>query len=384
MVPATREPGDLPDPRADMTSKSHSSSDKSAPRPETGQRVWQIRTDSGDTFGPADLPTLKTWALDGRLAPNHQLSADGKNWTHVSAMPELEMDWVAEITPGTFYGPIHKQAMAELIREGAINEAAPRFQRGSSTPAAPSGHEQLMEQRIQELQLQLASQSATLEAQRLTARDELENVKSQLDARNLEFDAERQEQKAALARQQAELLKRDSRINALETSVQRIEQLARERQILENRLADAERSSTEHNRLLTQLQTDLDQTRNQQRDAERLATQAQEMASRHDAEAASMREHIRTLKSRLDSTRKLLQQAAATIGTDDITDAEIVGTPPPADAAASFRNGAPPLASPSGRTKPGLSMADLEAQARHELRQLSHKGGSLFRSRTHT
>ena len=348
--------------------------------------MWQIRTDTGEAFGPADLPTLKTWALDGRLAPNHQLSSDGKHWTSVTAMLELEMDWVAEITPGTFYGPIHKQALAELIREGAINEAAPRFQRGSSAPSRPSEHEQQLELRIQELQQQLASQSATFEAQRLVSHDEMERAKSQLDARNLEFDAERQEQKAAQARLQAELLKRDARISALETSVQRVEQLARERQVFENQLLDAERSRADGSRLIAQLQSELEQARNLQRTAERTATQAQEALSRIEAETASSREHIRTLKVRLDSTRKLLQQAVVTLGTDDaVTDAEIVGSlPQPVDASEPHRNGAPPLASPAGRTKPGLSMADLEAQARHELRQLGHKGGSLFRSRTHT
>ena len=94
-----------------MTSKS--TSEKRA----AGKRQWRVRTEKGDVFGPADLATLQAWARDGRLAPTHQICADGATWEPVTALRELEMDWVAEVTSGSFYGPIHRDAMNELLRD---------------------------------------------------------------------------------------------------------------------------------------------------------------------------------------------------------------------------------------------------------------------------
>ena len=364
-----------------MTSKSTSFADDGASRNVAGKRLWRIRSETGDTFGPADLATLKAWAMDGRLAPTHQISDDGQNWSVVTSMPELEMDWVAEVTPGSFYGPIHKSAMAELIREGSIRAAAPRFQRGMPNVRTSSEHEQQLEARVHELQQQLSGRVAELESQLAAARGEREQSRSALGARDLEFDAERQEHKASLGRLQAELLKREGRITSLEADVQRLEQLARDRQALESRLSDAERMAAEHNRQAAQQREELEQARNLQREVERTTALLKERMAVHDRATDSLRESVRSLKLRMGSARKLLQQAGASLGeADEATDAEIVETPPPA--AGTTKNGPPPLATPAaGGVKPGMSLADLEAQAQRELRLLGNKGGTLFKGR---
>ncbi len=92
-------------------------------------RHWRIRTDKGDIFGPADIATLKVWAKNGRLAPMHQISEDGCTWCPVTSLSELEMDCLAEVTSGCFYGPIHQEAMSDLVREGAVPAGAPLFKR---------------------------------------------------------------------------------------------------------------------------------------------------------------------------------------------------------------------------------------------------------------
>ncbi|MEI8241668.1 MAG: hypothetical protein WCI17_00225 [bacterium] len=362
-----------------MTSKNSSSIVDKTP-PDAARRMWRIRTEKGDIFGPADLATLKAWAKDGRLAPTHQICDDSQDWIAVTSMSELEMDWVAEVTPGSFYGPIHKEAMAELVREGSISAAAPKFQRGSSAPRGPSAQEQQLESRVRELQQQLSSRVAELETQLTAARNAQEQSRSALGARDLEFDAERQEQKASHARLQAELLKRDGRIAALEADVQRTEQLARDRQALEARLADAERAASEHARQAVQVREQLEQARNLQREAERNTALLKELVANHDRETGSLRDSVRSLKLRLESARKLLQQASSSLGSmEEATDAEIVDAPAPS--AGTAKDGPPPLATPAGGVKPGMSLADLEAQAQRELRQLGSKGGSLFKGR---
>lgn len=347
------------------------------------KRLWRVRTDKGETFGPADLATLKTWAQDGRLGPAHQISEDDQHWTGVTTLPELEMDWVTEIMPGTFYGPIHKNALQELVREGSVRTAVPLYQRATSTDRVPSPQEHQMETRLRESQREFARRAAESDRQLAALRGELEQARAALRARDLEFDAERQEHKAALARTQAEMMKREGLITTLEAEAQRIEQLSLERQSLEVRLADAERLSAEHTRLMTQQREELEQARARQRETERHASLLKERLTGQERENDALRGAIRAQQLRLGSVRKLLQQATTSLGeTETATDAIVIEAPAAAAATTAFPTVLPPLATPSGSAiKPGLSLADLEAQAHHELRQLNQKGGTLFKGR---
>jgi hypothetical protein len=373
-----------------MTAKSTSPAGERSPASGAGKTMWRIRTEKGDTFGPADTATLKAWAKDGRLAPTHQVSDDGVTWVPVTSMAELEMDWVAEVTPGSFYGPIHRDALAELTREGSISATVPRFQRAAHahTRHGPSEREQQLESRVRELQQQLSSRVAELEGLVAAAKGELEQSRSSLSARDLEFDAERQEQKASAARLQAELLKRDGRITALEADVRRFELLARERQALEARAGEAERLAAEHTRRVEQLREETEQAHAQQREAERTVARLQEAVAAHDRDTAGLHDTVRAQKLRLESVRKLLQQASSALGNlEEATDAELVepvaATPSPNPPSGHAKDGPPPHATPAtGGVKPGMSLADLEAQAQRELRQLGSKGSSLFKGRT--
>lgn len=94
-----------------------------------GDKRWLVKNEQGETFGPVDFETLKLWAQDGRLAPTNTLSDDKTTWSPVTQFPELEMDWVAEVSPGVFYGPIHKLALESLKKEGSLPAEAVVFQR---------------------------------------------------------------------------------------------------------------------------------------------------------------------------------------------------------------------------------------------------------------
>lgn len=97
---------------------------------------WLVKNEQGETFGPVDFETLKLWAKDGRLAPTNTLSEDTTTWNAITQYPELEMDWVAEVSPGVFYGPIHKLALESLQQEGSLPPNAVTFQRPLPVKAA--------------------------------------------------------------------------------------------------------------------------------------------------------------------------------------------------------------------------------------------------------
>ncbi len=100
---------------------------------------WLVRNDKSERFGPVGLEVLQEWARDGRLAPTNEVSLDGVRWQPVTAVAELEMVWVAEVSPGGFYGPIHYDALQELIREGSIAADARLFVRGGPEAEAQLG-----------------------------------------------------------------------------------------------------------------------------------------------------------------------------------------------------------------------------------------------------
>ena len=95
-------------------------------------KSWFVRNDQGGRFGPVDFETVKAWACDGRIGPSNEVSDNGSVWQPASSLAELEMDWVAEVTPGNFYGPIHRSAMQGLVSEGAISKQARLFCRSDS------------------------------------------------------------------------------------------------------------------------------------------------------------------------------------------------------------------------------------------------------------
>ena len=97
---------------------------------EAKPKVWFVRNEQGVSFGPVDFDTLKAWARDGRVGPANEVSSDGAVWQRAIAQDGLEMDWVAEVTPGCFYGPIHHQAIQDLINEGTLSRQATLFRRG--------------------------------------------------------------------------------------------------------------------------------------------------------------------------------------------------------------------------------------------------------------
>lgn len=75
-------------------------------------------------LGPVATADLADWARQGRVAPTHQLSADGREWSPAFDLAELDMVWMLEMGGGESYGPFNILALGELVQEGTISVKA--------------------------------------------------------------------------------------------------------------------------------------------------------------------------------------------------------------------------------------------------------------------
>ncbi len=182
---------------------------------------WFVRDENDEIFGPVDFQTLKLWVEDGRLSPLSYISGDNRTtWQAAVDLPELEMDAIAEIEPGSFYGPIHRMAMTALIESGSIPRSSVIYQKEctvhkSVADSAAATHS--MEE-IQRLQAELEHFATELEELRsavcereaecsdLRAKQtEIAGQCKKLDALNHELSAE----KEALSKELAELCEKN-------------------------------------------------------------------------------------------------------------------------------------------------------------------------------
>jgi len=339
---------------------------------DPGAAKWRIRGEKGNFFGPADLETLAEWARDGRIAPSSEISDDGENWQPVTHMPELAMDWVAEVTPGTFYGPVHSAFLDELQQDGSLNQFAARFKRfNRSENDATEQREKDLEERLNSIQQTLYARIAQLENDLSTCRDELEQARGSLAARDLEFDAERQELLAAASRYQAELVKRDGRISQMEKELTRNDKIAKERLELEARITEAESKIATFTRAVDQEKQAAELAKSALRDVEKQLSTLRERQQGLQRELESARNAAQTWQMRLNSTCKLLQQALKTAGAEnDKEDFAVIDIEPDVKTNSNL-----PPTQATNNARPGLSLADLEAQAQRELQQFRQNGG---------
>lgn len=429
-------------------------------------KVWFVRNEQGVRFGPVDFETLKAWACDGRVGPSNEISANGTDWQPATEQRGLEMDWVAEVSQGRFYGPIHKDAMRDLVKEGAITGQAELFRRraldadadaDAEARALRDGHDRLQQEleqtrrSVSELEgqrLHARQQAAAREAELLAVQDKMEAQAGQagealcreqargdelerglaqagLDreqaARRLEklgaeyqaqtaawaaerraLECEGQALKAEIARALAETASRTERIAQLEAaSAEALGAAARQCEALEGqaRAAQAEADVLQaelsgQRQTVQQVQSRCEvlsetlvaDAREREEARLRLAEVSKELDEARQ-EAERLRDALRRQKEQADAARvsapvEVLEAEPLAAGPrpkarlkqrQDPVEAEILSPARPDNAPR-----ATPPANPAGRGTPGISMADLEQQARRELERLGAHGQSFF------
>ena len=91
-----------------------------APKKQEKKDEFYVRGADGNVFGPVDKATLVEWAGDSRIEPTTSISRDQEAWIAAPLMPELEMEWLVETAPGTFYGPFRRSVIEGLMEAGTI------------------------------------------------------------------------------------------------------------------------------------------------------------------------------------------------------------------------------------------------------------------------
>src|SRR3954452_2251737 len=85
-------------------------------------REWFLRKhEDGSIFGPISFEQLAHWASSAQIAPQDSISTDRETWMKAPMVPELAMDWIAEVTLDRYYGPTTLGAIAEFLRLGEID-----------------------------------------------------------------------------------------------------------------------------------------------------------------------------------------------------------------------------------------------------------------------
>ena len=83
---------------------------------------WFLRKhQDGGIFGPLSFEQLAHWASSAQVAPHDSVSTDRLLWIKAPMLPELAMDWIAEITSERLYGPTTLGAIREFLRLGEID-----------------------------------------------------------------------------------------------------------------------------------------------------------------------------------------------------------------------------------------------------------------------
>ncbi len=306
--------------------------------PEVKEKMWKVKAEDGAVFGPASMATLLAWAREGRLAASHVISSDGKIWTPAASHPQLAMDWIAEISPGKFYGPIHRDTLNELVRSGTLASNLPQYVRIRSVedhPAHLRNENAALSAQLDALRANFESQAAKFEEDVQSAESANAELKAQLETRDLEFEAERQGFKATTSKMQAELAKAEKRSNTLSIQVRQSSDRDRTRAADATRIAELESKVSV---LQMALQKQREESAKADADArcavrETAAALQKERAdfARFRTESQAVASRLKALEIREESIRKLVQQATAILDESSpgkngaaIEDAEVV------------------------------------------------------------
>ena len=79
-----------------------------------------MKYEDGGVFGPVTFDQIRQWAVDAQISPLDKLSQDEQSWLKAPMIPELEMDFLIEVSPDQYYGPTTIGALKEFLEMGEI------------------------------------------------------------------------------------------------------------------------------------------------------------------------------------------------------------------------------------------------------------------------
>ncbi len=85
------------------------------------ESTWYLRKAHDDSqFGPITFDQLQQWAADAQVSPLDRVSTDQKTWMKAPMVPELEMDYLIQVSDELFYGPTTVGSIREFLEAGEI------------------------------------------------------------------------------------------------------------------------------------------------------------------------------------------------------------------------------------------------------------------------
>ena len=85
------------------------------------QQYFLMKNEDGTIFGPLSTQELERWALDAMISPLDKVSTDQKTWMKAPMLPQLEMDYLIEVSTDQYYGPTTLGAVKEFLKAREIN-----------------------------------------------------------------------------------------------------------------------------------------------------------------------------------------------------------------------------------------------------------------------
>jgi hypothetical protein len=90
---------------------------------EEGPLLWRVRkAPDNSIYGPVDQETLKEWANSAQIAPEDMIDKSDENWRAAPEIDFLEMLWLVKLQSGETYGPTTVSTLREFINEGLVTE----------------------------------------------------------------------------------------------------------------------------------------------------------------------------------------------------------------------------------------------------------------------
>ena len=82
---------------------------------------WYLRkAHDGSQFGPIPFRQLQQWAAEAQISPLDRVSTDQATWVKAPMIPELEMDYLIQVSEDHYYGPTTVGSIREFLVAGEI------------------------------------------------------------------------------------------------------------------------------------------------------------------------------------------------------------------------------------------------------------------------
>lgn len=92
---------------------------------DDNQKWYLMKYEDGSVFGPMGFDLLRQWAVDAYIAPLDKVSTDTLTWIKAPMIPELQMDFLLEVSEDVYYGPTTVGAVRDFLSRNEITVDTP-------------------------------------------------------------------------------------------------------------------------------------------------------------------------------------------------------------------------------------------------------------------